>query len=317
MRSIQGSSREAFTLQSQCLASVLSRIGLDEQKAIEIATQAIIKRNHDEYTRKLNQYDEWRRIAVQEKWRIENDVAFQRRHEEVIEAISRNVKIEPLADKAFCDIWNVTVRLFSNTQYNLCCFLMGSFTRILALNSSKFWLIQRKDRIRFMGDLFASLVLSQICGCEYTQNENISSLYSRCETFACTLPFFLGSSVSCLGKCFLREILMVTIIIFIHNALNTCRSPQFVHQLLNIISITSYLRGNKIFLLGSHIFINSILTGTTLMLAKYRFYRLKQNVQGSNQELDTFISFTRILSFCHFTGLTILSFITGVLSAIH
>jgi len=234
------------------LTSSFTQEGFDEKTALQLARVAL-DIQHKEIS-------EVRRIKIEEDRRKEDMILDERRHQEKIKAMYQKVRLlNDEAQKACMNVKTTALCICLGTHQILCIFL-GCSIRFFRQNWTQITPILKTPWLQ--------LISSWCCNC---LGEKCDSGITGHDLSSWSLSLLVTSSLIpsmpiCSAMCFLRILFTCTLLAMAQKLLAICKSPFFLHQMLNgavfIFTMISTQIGRNMTGLAAIITVNNFIIAT-------------------------------------------------------
>ena len=245
---------QEYKLHVEKIASVVSSTGLDKQQSLQIANEAVIRRLDYEMSQNNVMEREMRREEIEEQRREEDKREVDRRHKESLTAIKGEKRLFEKVIDARARCREMALQVFPGKIF-LLCVSVALLSMFLCLN---FTFVVREvytaETNRTV--LFA---LRRVCGClddggnQQSDGSQLVSYYYSYLRYASDLcPSALSGyvfaplslwvgSMTCLASCAIRFGAFLAALGLSHRLLRMFHSIEFIHQAVNVVSISALL----------------------------------------------------------------------------
>jgi len=297
------------------LTSSFSQEGLDDQAAFQLAQMAL--------EIKYKEMSEIRRIQLEERRRNEDMRIEERRHQQKIKAMSQDFhNLRDEAQKACSDLKDAAMDICIG-NHQIMCILVACGIRALKQN----WKILKElTSATKMASVF-ELISARACNCteNICDSNRVGDLGATGRSYALLflrslVPHTLSSAGICSALCILRILFGCLLFALVHKGLGICKSPHFVHHLLNSTVFTFTALNTNIGkdMLGSATIVSVInfviaIVAYTVALATAR-KGCNKPVNDMDCYMNTINHASKITSYSRLIS-TVVSFAVGVISA--
>lgn len=244
-----------YKMHVETIASVVSATGLSKQNSLQIANEAVIRRLDYQLSQNNLMQNEMRREKLEETRREEDRKDTDRRHEESIKAIRGEKGLLAKAIEARRRCTETAFQIFPGGHFLMCISLaLVSMFSCLNFGSVLRDIYTDETQKTYM------CAIRQVCGCLHEgKNQAGSELawyslslspYFRYASNLCpsVMNAYLFAPISgwvdsttCLASCLLKCGVFLTALGLIHRLLRLFHSHEFVHQSINVLSVSSLL----------------------------------------------------------------------------
>lgn len=201
------------------LTSSFSQEGLDNQSAFQLAQMAL--------DIKYKEMSEIRRIQIEERRRNEDMSIKERRHQQNIKVTSQDLHI--LRDEVQAACTNLR-----NDSIDICIGSHQIMCILVACGMCAFK--QNRTILKEMistAKMASVLDLVSLWACNCTENTAVTPQKYFLLILQSLVPPSLSSAGICTALCILRTLMGGLLFASVHKVLSICKSPQFLHNLLN------------------------------------------------------------------------------------
>jgi len=268
-----------FNMYVDSIASVVSSTGLSKQKSLQIANEAVLRRLDYQVVQADLIQNEARKEKLEEARREEDKKDAERRHEESLKAIKGEKGLAAKAMEARRCCTETAFHIFPGGHF-LICVSLALVSMFLCLNFASLIQGMHMDEANRTG--MNSLL--HICGCldegyssqagsEVSQYSGPLISYLRFATDLCPSSIHaylfapvsrLVESTTCFVWCALKYVGLLAALGFTHRILRLFHSHGFVHQAINVSSISGVLLATLVKQSPSHATSTALLMDITI-----------------------------------------------------
>jgi hypothetical protein len=260
---------QEYKLSVEQIASVVSSTGLDKQHSLQIANEVVIRRMETQISQDHLVERDMRREELEERRREEDKQDADRRHEESLTAIRGEKSLIDKMIDARTRCRDVALQMFPGRQF-LLCISVALISMFLSLNFASVIREVYDDE----ANRTAFFALRRVCGClddggkQQSEGSQLAFYYYSYLRYAsdlcpcalsgyvfAPLSLWLGS-LTCLASCAIKYVFSLGIYVAAlaqaHRFLRAFHSFEFVHQAVNVVSVSALLLSKLVYQSNHH-----------------------------------------------------------------